>query len=158
MGKKKKKSTPDNVAARNRKARYNYHILEEWEVGICLLGSEVKSLRTGKANIQDSFAEIQDNEVYLLNAYIPEYNKSGQFNHETRRPRKLLLKRKEIKKLTGKLKEKGLTAVPLSIYFNRRGIAKVKLALAQGKANYDKRETIKKRDWERQKARLLREK
>ncbi len=154
-----KKNTKDDgfiIAAQNRKARHNYTILEEWEAGIVLLGTEVKSLRTGKATITESYADIQDGEIVLLNSYIPEYTKTTKgMNHAPRRPRKLLLHKREIKKLTGKVEQQGLTLVPLSLYFNRRGIAKVKLALAQGKTKYDKRETIKKRDWERQKSRLM---
>jgi len=153
----KKKKIDSSTVARNRKARFNYEILEELEAGIVLTGSEVKSLRSGKADITEAHADVRGAEMFLLNCYIPEYGKAGRFNHEPRRPRKLLLHKKEIKKLTGKVLTKGLTLVALTIYFNRKGLAKVKLALAKGKAKHDKRETIKNRDWEREKARTIRE-
>lgn len=146
----------NNIAAQNRKARHDYNILEEYEAGICLNGTEVKSLRTGKANIVDAYADIRDDAVWLLNSYIPEYkNASNYYNHNPRRERKLLLHKREIKKLFGKVKEKGLTLIALSIYFNKKGLAKVKLALCSGKTKYDKRQTIKERDWQRQKSRTL---
>lgn len=152
----KKKKDLSNIAAQNRKARHNYEILEELEAGICLVGTEVKSLRAGKANIIDSYAEPKGGEIYLVNAHIPEYGKAAhQFNHDPRRPRKLLLKAREIKKLTGKVQEKGLTLIALSIYFNRKGRAKVKLGLGKGKTRYDKRESEKKRDWQRKKAQIM---
>lgn len=155
---KQKKQNSGTIAADNRKARYNYHVLEEYEAGICLVGTEVKSLRSGKANIAESYAEPKDRELFLLNAYIPEYGKAGQyFNHDPRRPRKLLLHQKEIKRLSGKVEQKGLTLIPLSLYFNARGLAKLKLGLCEGKTKYDKRESEKKRDWERQKQRIMRE-
>jgi SsrA-binding protein len=161
MGKPgKKKKTKDEgplYAAQNRRARFDYTILEDWHAGIVLTGSEVKSLRSGKANIGDSFAEVTDGELWLVNAYIPEYTKAGMRNHETRRSRKLLLHKSEIRKLIGKLKKSGLTVVALSIYFNKKGLAKVHIALAQGKTKYDKRETEKRREWEREKGRMLRQ-
>ncbi|MEM7618965.1 MAG: SsrA-binding protein SmpB [Pseudomonadota bacterium] len=145
------------VVADNRKARYNYEIKETLEAGIALQGTEVKSLRTGKSNIAESYASEESGEIYLINAYIPEYLKANRFNHETRRPRKLLLKKREIAKLIGAIQREGMTLVPLKLYFNIRGIAKLELALARGKKVHDKRETEKKRDWQRQKARLMRD-
>lgn len=143
--------------AQNRKARYNYHIEDSLEAGIVLTGSEVKSLREGRASIGEAYAAEEDGELWLINAYIPEYGSAKHFAHETRRARKLLLKRKELARLIRAAEEKGVTLVPLSIYFNRRGIAKVNLGVARGKKDYDKRDTEKKRDWQRQKARILRE-
>jgi len=144
------------IAAQNRKARHDYAIQNTIEAGIVLTGSEVKSLRLGQGNITESYAIERDGEMVLLNAYIPEYKQAGKFNHETRRPRKLLLNRREIDKLGGQVQRDGMTLVPLKIYFNPRGIAKVELAVAKGKQKGDKREAEKKRDWEREKGRLLR--
>jgi len=152
---KKKKSTHGNIAAQNRRARHNYTILDTFEAGIMLKGTEVKSLRDGRASIGESYADEKNGELFLINAYIPEYA-SGVFNHGPRDPRKLLLHRREISKLQIAMQRKGLTVVPLSIFFNERGMAKVELALAQGKQYHDKRESQKKQDWQRQKARLLR--
>ena len=149
---------PIRVAAQNRKARYNYTIEERLEVGIVLHGSEVKSLREGRATISESYAAEQANELFLINSYIPEYKQAGQFNHEPRRPRKLLLHRRQIGKLIGAIQRDGMTLVPLRLYFNNRGIAKLELGLAKGKRLYDKRQSEKKKDWDRQKARVLREK
>jgi len=149
---------PIRVAAQNRKARYNYTIEERLEVGIVLHGSEVKSLREGRATISESYAAEQANELFLINSYIPEYKQAGQFNHEPRRPRKLLLHRRQIGKLIGAIQREGMTLVPLRLYFNNRGIAKLELGLAKGKRLYDKRQSEKKKDWDRQKARVLREK
>ncbi len=146
------------VAADNRKARRNYFIDETLEAGIMLLGTEVKSLREGRANIGDAYATAKGGEIVLVNAHIGEYSGGNQFNHEPLRPRKLLLRKREIERLIGALQRDGMTLVPLSIYFNERGIAKVQLGLARGKRQYDKRATIKERDWQRQKARLMREK
>ena len=146
------------TVADNRRARFDYHLDEIFDAGIVLVGSEVKSLRDGRANVQDSYAAEQDGEIWLINAYIPEYHGANRFNHEPRRQRKLLLKRKEIGKLIGSLKRGGVTLVPLSIYFNERGKAKVKIALARGKKLHDKRETEKNRDWDREKQRLMRDK
>lgn len=146
------------VVADNRKARFNYEILETLEAGIALTGTEVKSLRTGKANITDSYAGPSGNELFLFNAHIPEYLQANRFNHEPRRPRRLLLHARQISRLIGAVQKEGCTIVPLRIYFNAKGLAKVELALARGKKLADKRETVKKREWDREKARLLRAK
>jgi len=146
------------LAAQNRKARHNYFIDDVLEAGIMLTGTEVKALRAGKTNIVDSFAGEQKGELFLFNAHIPEYGQGNRFNHPPRRPRKLLLHRKQISKLLGAIKREGVTIVPLSIYFNARGIAKVELGLATGKKQHDKRATAKARDWQREKSRLLRNK
>ena len=144
-------TAPKNPAvAVNRKARFNYAIVDTLEAGIVLKGTEVKSLRAGKAQIADSYATEKDNEIWLINSYIPEYEKAKLYNHEPRRPRKLLLHAKEIKKLIGQVRNKGITLVPLSIFFNARGVAKLELALAKGKTHSDKRETIKDREWKRE--------
>lgn len=144
--------------AENRKARYNYEILDTFEAGIQLRGTEVKSLREGKSNIAESYAAEHGGELWLYNADIPEYGKASlQLNHERRRPRKLLMHRREIGKLAGAIAQEGLTIVPLRMYFNQRGMAKLLLGLAKGKKTHDKRETERKRDWQRDKARLLRE-
>lgn len=141
----------------NRKARHEYFILEETEAGIVLTGSEIKSLREGKANIQDAFAEERKGEIWLLNAHISEYKGSNRFNHKPLRPRKLLLHKKEIKKLIGKIREKGVTLIPISLYINSRNIAKLKLALAKGKKLYDKRADLKEKEWKRDKERIVKE-
>lgn len=146
------------TVAENRKARHDYFIEETVDAGIMLVGSEVKSLRHGHANITECYAGPKGGELFLFNAYIPEYQGGTFFTHETRRPRKLLLKRREIAKLQAAVGREGMTLVPLTIYFNERGIAKVKIGLAKGKKNYDKRETDKKRDWQREKARVMRAK
>lgn len=146
------------VVAENRKARRNYEIDETFEAGISLVGSEVKSLRSGKANIAEAYASDESGELYLYNAYIPEYAQAARLNHSPRRPRKLLLRRREIHKLIVAVQREGMTLVPLRLYFNDRGIAKLELALAKGKKLHDKRETERRRDWDRQKARLMREK
>lgn len=146
------------VAAQNRKARFNYTIEETFEAGIVLSGSEVKSLRAGRANIAESYAAEQGGELFLINAYIPEYKQAARFGHEPRQPRKLLLHRREIGKLVGAIQREGMTLVPLKLYFNRRGVAKLELGLARGKRQYEKREAVKKRDWERQRQRIMREK
>ena len=146
------------VVADNRKARFNYEIGEVFEAGIALTGTEVKSLRVGRATIAESYAAEQDGELWLYNAYIPEYLQASRFNHVTRRPRKLLLHRREISKLKGAVEREGMTLVPLRLYFTPKGRAKVELALARGKKLHDKRETEKARSWERERARLLREK
>jgi len=146
------------VVADNRKARHNYEIEETFEAGLALLGSEVKSLRSGKANIAEAYASEKDGELSLLNSYIAEYAQAGRRNHEPRRPRKLLMHRREIDRLIGAVQRQGMTLVPLRLYFNDRGIAKLLLGLGRGKKVHDKRETERKRDWERQKARLMREK
>ena len=138
--------------------RFDYSIQDTFEAGIALAGSEIKSLRAGKATIGESYAGEKNGELYLVNAYIPEYLQAHQFNHETKRPRKLLLHRRQINKLIGAVQREGMTLVPLKIYFNDRGRAKVELALAKGKNAADKRETAKKRDWDREKARVMRDK
>jgi len=145
------------IAAENRKARHNYFVDETLEAGIALVGTEIKSLRTGKANITDAYAAPDAGELYLLNSYIPEYSHGNRFNHETRRPRKLLLHKREIGKLIGLTTRGGITLVPLSIYFNEKGRAKVELAVARGKKLHDKRASEKDRDWQREKSRLLRD-
>lgn len=145
--------------ALNRKARHDYFITDTVEAGIVLAGTEVKSLRTGQASIQESFAGPKDGALFLLNAYIPEYKQAGiHLQHEVRRARKLLLHKREMNKLMGAVKKEGMTIVPLGVYFNRRGIAKVELGLAKGKHKSDKRAAIKDRDWKRDKARIMREK
>jgi SsrA-binding protein len=153
----KKKESARRVIAENRKARHNYDILERFEAGIALEGSEVKSLREGKANIAESYASPEDGELYLINSSIQEYKQANRFNHEERRPRKLLMHKREIARLIGATEREGMTLVPLRLYFNDRGIAKVELALAKGRKQHDKREAEKQKDWQRQKARLLRE-
>ncbi len=145
-------------AAVNRRARFNYEIGQTFEAGVALTGTEVKSLRDGKANIADAFAGAKGGELWLYNCYIPEYLQANRFNHETRRPRKLLLHKREISRLVGAVDREGMTIVPLRVYFNDRGRAKVELAVARGKKLHDKRETAKKRDWGREKARVMREK
>ena len=149
---------PERVAARNRRARHEYFIIETLEAGVMLSGTEVKALRNGSASIAEAYAGEKDGELYLLNAYVPEYKPAQRFNHEPKRARKLLVKRKELDKLLGSIRRDGVTLVPLSIYFNERGIAKVELGLAKGKKKGDKRETEKARDWQREKGRLMREK
>jgi SsrA-binding protein len=146
------------IAADNRRARFDYEIGETFEAGLALTGTEVKSLRTGKATIAESYAAGKDGEIYLFNANIPEYLQANRFNHEPRRARKLLLNKREIAKLTQGVEREGMTVVPLKIYFNDKGRAKIELALARGKKLHDKREVEKKRDWGREKARLMREK
>lgn len=137
---------------RNRKALHDYHILDRWEAGIALLGSEVKSLREGKAQLRDAYGKIQDGEVFLVGVHISPYDPASRDNHDTRRDRKLLMRRQEIRRLIGKVVEKGFTLVPLSIYF-KNGKAKVELALATGKRQYDKRASIKEKDIRRARAR-----
>jgi len=144
------------TVADNRKARFNYEIGETVEAGLVLTGSEVKSLRAGKANIAESYADIRDGEMWLVNANIPEYAQAGRFNHPPKRPRKLLLHMRQIAKLADAVNRQGMTVVPLKLYFDERGRAKVELALARGKKLHDKRETEKKRSWDRERGRLLR--
>jgi SsrA-binding protein len=145
------------IVAENRRARFDYHIEDTFEAGLALQGTEVKALRAGEASIAESYAEVRGGQAWLINANIPEYSHGNRLNHEPRRPRKLLLHRREIEKLLGAVERKGMTLVPLSIYFNRTGRAKLELALAKGKQTHDKRASIKERDWKRDKARLLRE-
>ena len=147
------------LVAENRKARFNYTIEDKLEAGLVLTGSEVKSLRAGKANIADAYASDEGHdELYLINAHIAEYAQSGHANHEPTRPRKLLLHKRELHRLMGAMQRQGMTVVPLRLYFNARGLAKVELGLAKGKKIHDKRQTEKKREWDRQKGRLMREK
>jgi SsrA-binding protein len=143
------------LAAENRKARFSYHIVDTFEAGIVLTGTEIKSLRGGRANITDSYASPQGSDLWLYNAYVPEYLQANRFNHETRRPRRLLLHRREIDKLIGAVERDGMTLVPLDIHFNEKGRAKINLALAKGKNAADKRETEKEREWNREKSRLM---
>ena len=143
--------------AQNRKARRDYHLERPFEVGIQLTGTEVKSLRLGRANINDAYATERGGEVFLINAHISQYEGAGTFNHDPMRPRKLLLHKREIRKLLGALRRGGVTLVPLTLYFNARGIAKLSLAMASGKRQYDKRAAEKERDWKRQKERLVRD-
>ncbi|MGI9376266.1 MAG: SsrA-binding protein SmpB [Tsuneonella suprasediminis] len=145
------------TVAENRRAQFDYFIEDTFEAGLMLTGTEVKSLRAGEATIAESYAEIRGGEVWLVNANVPEFSHGNRFNHEPKRPRKLLLHEREIAKMTGAVERKGMTLVPLSIYFNSKGRAKVELALAKGKQAQDKRQTIKERDWKRDKARLLRD-
>ena len=145
------------MAAENRRARHEYFIDDTVEAGLMLVGTEVKSLRGGRANIADAHAGVSGEELFLFNAYIPEYHGGNRFNHETRRPRKLLLHKREISKLIGTVKRGGVTLIPLSIYFNDKGRAKVELALARGKKLHDKRASEKERDWQRERGRLIRD-
>jgi len=147
------------IAADNRRARYDYEIGETWEAGIMLTGTEVKALRGGKASVAESYAGVEKNgDVYLYNANIPEYLQANRFNHEPKRPRKLLLHAKEIVKLAKGVEREGMTIVPLRIYFNEKGRAKVAIALGRGKKLHDKRDSEKARDWNRDKSRLMRDK
>lgn len=147
------------IVAENRKARHEYAIGDVFEAGLQLTGTEVKSLRKGLANIAESYASMEDGGLWLINSYIPEYPGAGQFfQHEPRRKRQLLMHKKELSKLWLATERKGMTIMPLELYFNARGLAKLKIALAQGKKLHDKREDAKKRDWNREKARLLRDK
>ena len=153
------KDKPDRrIAAENRRARYDYELGEVFEAGIALTGTEVKSLRTGKATIAESYVNVDKNsEVWLINATIPEYLQANRFNHEPKRSRKLLLKGKEIVRIAKGIERAGMTVVPLKILFNEKGRAKVEIAVARGKQNHDKRETEKLRDWNREKSRVLRD-
>src|SRR6186713_1227420 len=146
------------VVSDNRKARFNYEIGEVFEAGLALTGSEVKSLRGGKATIAESYADTRGDEIWLINSNIPEYLQAARFNHTPKRPRKLLLHRGQINKLLGAVEREGMTLVPLKLYFNEKGRAKIEIALGRGKKLHDKRETERKRSWEREKGRLLREK
>ena len=146
----------DRYAAQNRRARYDYLIEEKLEAGLVLQGSEVKVLRQGQASINEAYAHESGGELFLVNANIPEYKSSNHFNHLPRRPRKLLLHRKEMTRLLGAIRREGVTIVPLSIYFNERGRAKVELGLAHGKKMADKRQASKDRDWQRDKSRIMR--
>ena len=145
------------VVAENRRARFDYALEDRFEAGIALTGTEVKSLRSGEGSIAESYAEVKDGEIWLVNANVPEFSHGNRFNHEPKRPRKLLLKAREIQKLFGAVARQGMTLVPLSIYFNSRGRAKVELALARGRKLHDKREHEKEKDWKREQGRLLRQ-
>lgn len=158
-GAKKARAEPGRqIITDNRKARFNYEIMDRFEAGLELTGSEVKALRAGKASIAQAYASDKGNELFLMNSFIPEYKQAGHDNHMPRRPRKLLLHRREISRLLGAIQRAGLTIVPLKLYFNDRGIAKIELALARGKKLHDKRRTERDRDWARQKARVMRDK
>ena len=145
------------IVAENRRARHEYFLEQFFEAGIALTGTEVKSLRFGEGSIAESYAEVKNGEVSLVNANIPEFSHGNRFNHEPKRPRRLLLHEREIAKLYQGVSREGMTLIPLAIYFNKRGRAKVELALAKGKKLHDKRDTAKERDWKREQARLLRD-
>ncbi len=145
------------TVAENRRARFDYAVEDKFEAGLALTGTEVKALRAGEASIAESYAEVRGGEVWLVNANIPEFSHGNRNNHEPKRPRKLLLKAREIDRLTGAVERKGMTLVPLSVYFNGKGRAKVELALAKGRQAQDKREYLKDRDWQRDKARIMRD-
>jgi len=145
------------TVAENRRARYEYFLEEFFEAGIALTGTEVKSLRFGEGSIAESYAEVKGDQVWLVNANVPEFSHGNRFNHEPKRPRKLLLHHRQIEKMRTAVSREGMTLIPLSIYFNGRGRAKVELALAKGKKLHDKRETEKARDWKREQQRLLRD-
>ena len=153
-----KKERPIKVVAENRKARFNFAIEDTVEAGVVLTGTEVKSVRSGKTTIAESYADAKGGEIWLVNANIPEYAKANRFNHEPKRDRKLLLHKKQINKLAGAIEREGMTLIPLKMYFNERGMIKLQLGLAKGKKLHDKRDTEKKRDWAREKGRLLRAK
>ena len=146
------------AVAENRKARFNYEIGEVVEAGIVLTGSEVKSLRLGKATIGESYADAREGEIWLINSNIPEYLQAGRYNHTPKRPRKLLLHQRQINKFAGAVEREGMTLVPLKLYFNAQGRAKIEIALGTGKKMHDKRETLKKRSWDRERGRLMRDK
>jgi SsrA-binding protein len=148
---------PPRLLADNRKARFNYEVREVFETGIVLTGTEVKSLRASKVTIGESYAGEYGGEIWLYNSHIPEYLQANRFNHDTKRPRKLLLHRRQINKLIGAIQREGMTLVPLKLFFDSHGRAKLELALARGKKLHDKRETEKKRDWDRAKARIMRD-
>lgn len=153
-----RKADPNNkTVAENRKARFSYEVLDTVEAGLVLTGTEVKSLRQGQANIQDSYASVEAGEIWLINSYLPEYLQANRFNHEPRRRRKLLLNKREMAKLAQSIDREGMTLVPLKIYFNDQGRAKLLLAVGRGKKLHDKRESEKQRDWSREKGRLMKE-
>lgn len=158
MAAKKKKKEKNGLIAENRRARYEFALEETYEAGIQLTGTEVKSLREGQANIAESYVSPENGEIMLINANIPEYQQAGPFyQHEPRRPRRLLLHKKEIAKIAQAVDRQGMTMVPLRLYFNDRGLVKLQIAVAQGKKLHDKRDTERKRDWNRQKQRIMRE-
>jgi SsrA-binding protein len=152
-----KEEKPQKIVAENRRARHDYFIEDDLEAGIMLEGSEVKSLRTGKANIAESYATVEQGELWLINGYIPAYTQAKSFGHDERRRRKLLVSKRELAKLWQGTAREGMTLVPLKLYFNEKGRAKLQLGVAKGKKLADKRATEAKRDWQRQKARLMRE-
>lgn len=156
--KKKKESANGKLIADNRKARHNYEFVETMEAGLQLTGTEVKSLRNGKANIAEAYATEEGGEIWLINSHIPEYLEGNRNNHNPRRRRKLLMKKREMSKYIGAIHRDGLTIVPNRLYFNDRGIAKLQIALARGRKAHDKRQVSKKRDWDREKARIMRDK
>ena len=155
MAKTRKRKIGAGDVATNRQASYRFNLLERFECGIVLTGTEVKSLRGGRSNIAESFVKEEGGEAWLVNAHIPEYASGNRFNHERKRPRKLLMHKKQISKLIGAIQREGRTVVPLQLYFNPRGRAKIEIALVTGKQAHDKRQSIKDRDWQRQRARLL---
>lgn len=157
-GRKKPPGRKARRVADNRKARFNYELGERYEAGLVLLGTEVKALREGAANIAEAYIEPRDRELWLVNAHVAEFSHGNRANHEPRRPRKLLMSRRQIDRLDGAVRLKGMTIVPLALYFDPKGRAKLEIALARGKKVHDKRETKKERDWARQKSRLLRDK
>ncbi|WP_078705138.1 SsrA-binding protein SmpB [Bartonella sp. WD16.2] len=152
---RKKNALTRTVIAHNRKARFNFEVLDNLEAGLVLHGTEVKSLRSNNANISESYASFENGELWLINAYIPEYMQANRFNHEPRRLRKLLLSKREMARFFNAVSREGMTIVPLQLYFNEKGCVKLEIAVARGKKLHDKRETEKKRDWGREKARLL---
>jgi len=145
------------LIAENKRARFDYYIEDTYEAGLVLTGTEVKSLRLGRANIAESYASPEHGEVWLINSYVPEYRPASRFNHEPRRKRKLLLREREINKLFAAVDREGRTVVPLKLYFNERGMVKLELALAKGKKDHDKRDSTKEREWKREQGRLLRD-
>jgi SsrA-binding protein len=155
---KKKETMNGKLIADNRKARHNYEFIETMEAGLQLVGTEVKSLRNGKANIGESYATEEGGELWLINSYIPEYLEANRFNHNPRRRRKLLLHKKQMAQLASAVNRDGMTIVPNRLYFNDRGVAKLQIALAKGRKSHDKREHDKERDWKREQGRLLRDK
>ncbi len=158
MAAKKKKKEPNGLIAENRRARYEFSLEDTYEAGIQLTGTEVKSLREGQANIAESYVSPENGEIMLINANIPEYQQAGPFyQHAPRRPRRLLLHKKEIAKIAQAVDRQGMTMVPLRLYFNDRGLVKLQIAVAQGKKLHDKRDTERKRDWNRQKQRIMRD-
>jgi len=157
MATRKKSDPARKLVAENRRARFNYEIEDTVEAGLVLQGTEVKSLRNGEANIAESYVSEEGGEIWLINSYIPEYLEANRFNHEPRRRRKLLLNKREMARMAQSADREGMTLVPLKLYFNDRGLAKLQVAVAKGKKTVDKRETVKKRDWDRQKARILKE-
>ena len=158
MSDKKEPISTAKLIAENRRARFDYFLETSFEAGMSLTGSEVKALRLGRANIAESYAATEGDEIVLINAYIPEYGPANRFNHDPRRPRKLLLHRREIDKMMGAVRRDGRTLIPTKLYFNDKGRVKLELALAKGKKNHDKREVEAERDWKREQGRLMRDK